>query len=272
MAYTNFPDQKTYTRKELSQRWEGDLSKIDAYIRTGQLKAALPPVAIKSLRKWVFYRCHNNEKFNEDEINVGLLDIIEDGETFEKYAGKIGQGKITSFPGYLYVPIDDNAIIEEPEKDYILVRYFYDLEGNALIMVEDAESEYEICFAPIKKEHLDSLIIPLEEVKRFERENNITQKSKQTPFVVERQEEITKQNREDSDALAFKPPPNTDPYLTKKAAARLIGFSTSYVDKMVKAGKFPPPIKIRDNVRWRTSVVVSWMEEREKADKQKTNE
>ena len=224
---------------------------------------------MRDLYRWTFYRCHNNEKFDADETNVGLLDIIEDGELFGKYAGKIGQGKITSCPEHLYLPIDDNAMVERTDKDYNLVRYFYDLDDNALIMIEDAEDEYEICFAPIKKEHLNSLIIPLKEVKRFERENNIGQKSKKTFSAVIGAKE-KKPNKNNKIPKLFsttiyrqrlnKRPAPPKRLIDIKEVCKRTGFARPTIYKKVREGVFPPFEKRGINTRWRESVIDDYVE------------
>ena len=277
----NLPDQKTYTREELARRWNCDISEVNAYIRTGQLKVALPRAARKEIESYYFYKCSHIEPLSDsvrppidDDSYERLLEIIEDGEPLEKYVRVAGEKIIRR--EYLYLPPEEekDAFIERANSKEI--RYFYDLEGNALIPVAEDDG-WPICFAYVEKHHFDSLIVPLEEVKRFEHENKIGEKS---PSIVQRQEEKTEQKQEDSDNpsettddVGLAPPPVTDPYLTKKEVAKLIGFSISSIDKWVKVGNFPEPVKFGEkNVRWRTSVVVSWMEEKEKEDAKKKAE
>ena len=131
-------------------------------------------------------------------------------------------------------------------------------EGRFVQILNDRlgikDEEYPICLVLTQKHLLDSLKL-----------------SKQTAAAGPK-EKVAEQKREDSDNpsettddIGFEPPPITDPYLTKKEVAKLIGFSTSSIDKWVKQGKFPEPVKFgKKNSRWRTSAAVSWMEEKEK--------
>ena len=284
----DLPDPDTFTRQQLADRWKCDLSLIDSYINNGQLKATLPSAIRDSLQEWMFYKCDAGEK--------QLLDAIRHDEPLSSFTEI--QGEFIPCPKYLYVSVAPNSTMQadsrkihdtlvyahglDPDTDtepfsgkYVLVRYFLDLYGNALIPIE----EDKINFLPVKKEHLDSLtIISLEEVKRFECENNIEQESKNVS-VIHRQKKSGKQDRENADtssetndAFAFKPAPNPDPWLSKKAVSKLIGNSTSYIDKKVTSGEFPKPVKIGRHPKWRTSVVVLWMEEREKESEEKQTE
>ena len=69
----NFPDQDTYTREELAGRCRCNKSKIDTYIRTEQLKEALPPIARNELFSYYFYKCAPIEPLS-DAVHPPLAD------------------------------------------------------------------------------------------------------------------------------------------------------------------------------------------------------
>ena len=282
----NLPDQETFTREELSQRWKCDTSKIDAYIRSGQLKQALPPPARHALREWIFYQCTKDEPLSDvvrhakpidaDDSNEWLLDLIEDGEPLEKYVGKVAQEKIISRPEYFYVPNAGGAIIKAHGTNgaYQSARFFYDLHGNPLIPIWDKEDGYQVCFVLVKKRFLDSLIVPLEEVKRFECENNIGQKSKRkSSGVIDRQEEKPEQKQEDSNsppppsktANEEKPLSSDERLLRLSEVHKRVGISKSQIYNLMNAGKFPKPIKLTEKIiAWPESVIDEWIEEKKK--------
>lgn len=286
----NLPDQETFTREELSQRWKCDTSKIDAYIRSGQLKQALPPPAKHALQKWIFYQCAKDEPLSDvvrdakptdaDDSNEWLLDLIEDGEPLEKYVGKVAQEKIISRPEYFYVPNAEGAIIKAHGTNgaYHSARFFYDLHGNPLIPIWDEEDGYQVCFALVKKRFLDSLIIPLEEVKRFERENNIGQKSKRkSSGVIDRQEEKLEQEREDSKIPlqktidSDKQPPIPERMLRLPEVLRRVGFGKTKLYDLMDNGQFPKSIKLTGgrSVAWHESVINAWIEEKKNENRNK---
>lgn len=288
MAELKLPDPEVFTIEDLAKRWNCGISLIGRYIETGQLKTALRPAIRDSLQEWTFYKFESDDK--------QLLDTIRHDEPLSKFMAI--QGEFIPCPKYLYMSVESNSIMPadsrkihntliyvhglDPDTNpelfsgkYVQVRYFLDSYGNALIPIEEGW----INFPPVKKEHLDSLtIIPLEEVKRFERENNI-QKESNTASVVHHQGERTEQERKDSDTLsetnddlAFKPAPNRDPWMSKKTVAKFFdNKSTSTIDKWVKAGKFPKPEYSGRNPKWRTSVVEQWRDgkwKKEDAEKQ----
>ena len=153
-----------------------------------------------------------------------------------------------------------------------MVQFFCDLEDTILIPMTELAN---LCVPiAVEKPKSEDMIIPIEVIKWFE-EQHPMEKRGNVISLVERQEKRGEQEDSDNpsetiDDIGFEPPPITDPYLTKKEVAKLIGFSTSSIDKWGKEGKFPVPVKFGEkNVRWRTSAVVLWMEEREKEDKQK---
>ena len=258
------PDQQTFTREELSQRWKCNPSKIDAYIRTGQLRAALTPAVRDGLQEWMFYKCEATDK--------QLLDAIRHDEPLSKFTEI--QGEFIPCPKYLCVSVESNSNMPADSRkihdtlvyvhgldpdtnpapfsgEYVQVRYFLDSYGNALIPIE----EDWINFPLVKKEHLDSLtIIPLEEIKRFECENNIKQIEQ-----VRKDSETTSSKTKDRDFYG-KPPPADDIFLDIKEVSARVSFKPPTIRKWAKEGKFPRGTKMGTLRRWHKSVIDSWMQ------------
>lgn len=278
---SKLPDQETFTREELSQEWKCPQSKIDAYIRSGQLKEALPPAAMRDLRRWIFYKCEDNEPLlNPVDIDAGdscewLLDLIEDGEPLGKYIGKIAQEKVVHCPKHLYMPTEEDIIIERHNEDYNLVRYFYSSDGSALIPLDYADDGERICFAPIKKHHLASLIIPLKEAKRLKNKRAQTErKSKRKPSAtVERDAQITQEEQKNSDtpSLSSKTfneyqPSSDERILRMPEVLQRVGLSKSHIYTLMDKGQFPKSIPITGYRAkgWHESVVDAWIEEKKR--------
>ena len=281
------PDQETFTREELSQEWKCPQSRIDAYIRSGQLREALPPTAMRDLRRWIFYKCEDNEPLlypidiDADDSCEWLLDLIEDGEPLGKYIGKIAQEKVVHCPKHLYVPVDDNAIIKKPKDHHALkvsksppdlVRYFYDLYGKALIPLEDVDDGHRICFAPIEKHHFASLLIRIEEVRRFKnRARQTERKSKKIPSIaVERDTQRTEKEQKGLGALSLKTtaddkqPPIPERMLRFPEVCRRAGLSRSRIYTLMDNDQFPKSVKLTGgrSVAWPESVINAWIEEK----------
>ncbi|MCY4039492.1 MAG: helix-turn-helix domain-containing protein [Hyphomicrobiales bacterium] len=276
----NLPDQAMFTREELSQEWNCRQSKIDAYIDSGQLKEALPPDAVRDFRRWKFYRCADNEplldavkqanEIDADDNAEWLLDLIEDGEMLEKYVGEASQEKIISCPKHLYIPANESAIIDRRNPNAIkgskerpdLVRYFYDLHGNALIPIKNEGGGYRICFAPVEKHHLDSLIIRIEEIRRFVRKGKKTSSA-----IVAPKKETTKQEQEDSkiaspdtnDNVYNTQPPTPDRLIDIKEVRQRTGCANSTIYKKVRDGEFPSFEKRGRSTFWRESVINAYV-------------
>jgi len=52
----------------------------------------------------------------------------------------------------------------------------------------------------------------------------------------------------------------SDKFLRLEQVKSLSGFSRSSIYGRIRAGNFPPPIKIGRSSRWRESLVVQWMD------------
>ena len=273
------PDTETFTRDELAIRWECDISPVDRYVQEGQLKEALPPATREGLHDWIFYRCSEIEPLSdafrqgklidEDDGREWLLKFIEHGEPLEKYIGRERQEKIIHCPKHLYMPIQGNAIINRDDQDYSMVRYFCDLHGDALIPLDEAEDGYRICFAPIKKAYLDSLIVPIEEVRRFEKKHRTRKEEvENVPPVTDRQEKIAEKKREDAvtpsphptDSVPDEQPPLDDYLINIKQVGRRVNRSKTFIYGKMKEGKFPQSIKDGRRTDWLNSEITAYIE------------
>ena len=280
----NLPELEAYTKEQLAKKWECDISLVKGYIDAGQLKEALPPAATRNLRKWMFYRCADNEplldgakranEIDADDSSEWLLDLIEDGEMLEKYVGKASQEKIISCPKHLYIPANDDAIIDRRNPNAIkgsikppdLVRYFYDLRGNALIPLKNEGDGYRICFSPVEKHHLDSLIIRIEEIRRFT-------KKKPSPATVETKEERTEKKQEDSknastgnNNIHDKQAHVDDSLINIKEVMRRVNKSRTFIYDKMNKGVFPKGIKDGGRIDWRKSDIDDYVAGRWKPD------
>ena len=198
MGKLRLPDPKEFRRGELTQRWGCDLSRIDAYIEYGQLKLGFDTTR----ENWLWTDPRKLNYYKSEAGNEQLLDAIEQHQPLSSFMSSSPQEeRIISCPQYLYLPVVRNTImklypvmnqdwpdsrgstivklypvmIQNPSdsrdtseevcsKPYIWFRYFYDLEGNALIPM----SKTGIIEFPQLKHRLDLLRVPLEEVERFE--------------------------------------------------------------------------------------------------------
>lgn len=259
------PDPETFTRKELAERWNCDISLIDRYIDNGQLREGVDTFGsgCQKLRDLCYFICE------DDDVTDKLLGAIEKDKPLSGFT-KLTTTLI-SCPQYLYNP--------RGRKTISYLRYFYDRDGKILIPIENTGGENYITFPSIWKRNFKGFIIPLEEVLRFEKEHRIGEKggdasSRTTDSKkgTTTQEPNSADSAEKNDDLAFKPRPNFDPYMSKKEVSKFIGFSMSFIDQKLREGKFPEPIKQGRHSRWRTSAIVSWMEERKKENDKEADE
>lgn len=215
------PEPKIFTRAQLAKRWKCGLPKIGGYIRDGQLKEGFDTFNADygELRQRCYYKC--------DAEDEQLLNDINHEEPLSAFVDSVIPENIVSCPRYLYKPIMPNATCYyKPElnqesvwegitktmytlmhiQKYIMFCYFYDLNGSALIPIEEDNSH--ISFPSITKEC--RLVIPFEEVERFEIKNKLKRKGKQAPSVtIERKRVILEIIREcGHDPMAFPPTPS----------------------------------------------------------------
>lgn len=178
------PKPKTFTDKQLEEWYGWSQADIESYVRTGKLRQAFDTATRPDLRDSVFYKCEADDK--------QLLDAIKDLEPLSAFTSSIIQENFISCPPYLYLPIAfesfefcrewmmSTLIIygELPEElldQSILLRYFYDFEGNALIPMLDDKL---IGFPMVKFQFRRQLIFPIKEVEKFRIENTPERKGK----------------------------------------------------------------------------------------------
>lgn len=53
--------------------------------------------------------------------------------------------------------------------------------------------------------------------------------------------------------------------LGKEAVISMLGICERSLEKLVKEGRFPPPLRLGKTVRWLKSVVLAWLEAQTKA-------
>ena len=290
MTKLKLPDPSKFTREQLAQRWKCDLSRIDVYIEDGWLKRGFDTTKVDwtDLRELDYYKSNPDDK--------QLLDAIRHNEPLSVFVSSAIQGQLVSCPPYLYMPVARNSIMhpglrkiqstlelygapdEMYSEPYVMVRYFYDLHGNALIPMSKGSGFIEF---PIVKHEFDLLPIPLEEVERFEglgSETGVDRVDKKTRSVsVEREGKKAEKGLEDSDlppvakttdnTPADKRPPFSDSFLRLSEVRRRVGFSSTKIYQLIKDGMFPKQVKVfggRDS-RWLESDINAWIEETKRA-------
>ena len=288
MTKLRLPDPSKFTREQLAQRWKCDLSRIDVYIEDGWLKRGFDTARADctDLRELDYYKSDPDDK--------QLLDAIRHDETLSAFVDSVIQERIVSCPSYLYMPVARNSIMyPDPQKiqntldsygvpdemysePYIMVRYFYDLHGNALIPMLKDSGFIEF---PIVKHRFDLLPIPLEEVERFEGLGIDRVDKKTRPASVGRERKKAEQSLEDSNppsiakttdtVPAGKRPPFSDSFLRLSEVRRRVGFSNTKIYQLIKNDKFPKQVKVfggRDS-RWLESDINAWIEETKRVSK-----
>ena len=300
MTKLKLPDPNKFTREQLAQRWKCDLSRIDAYIRHGQLKLGIDTTKVGWSwdSVWVWADPRSFDYYKSEAGNEQLLDAIRYDKPISAFVNSEPQEKqLVSCPPHLYMPATPGSLIQpnpamiqstlesydapdEAYSDpYVMVRYFYDLEGNSLIPV--AKSGF-IKFLVVKH-RFDLLPIPLEEVERFEglsSETSVDRVDKKTrPVAVEREGKKAEKCLEGpgipsiakttDNAPADKRPPSPDSFLRLSEVRRRVGFSNTKIYQLIKDNMFPKQVKIyggRDS-RWLESEINAWIEKMKRASK-----
>lgn len=288
------PSRRTFTREQLAERWECDLSLISSYIKDGQLKEGFDTFgsSYSHLRKFCYYVLEDDGWSTEK-----LLDAIEDGKPLSAFASSVTT--FTSCPQYLYMPPVKSAIgeIKEPNPFNwvggilflcsfydVPVRYFHDRHGNVLIPIKKVDDEDYITFPPIWKRNFRNFIIPLEEVLRFENECRVREKE-DVPYATGRegkshekkQDSNTASSKAIDNAAEDKQLPAPENILRMSDIVRRTGISKSQIHNMMNDGRFPrsfPLVPGGRAVGWYESAIDEWIRERnqrkqndEKADK-----
>ena len=180
------PAPKTYTIKRLVKRWERweyDEEDIKGFIEDGHLKQAFDTVRLDANLSSPFFRLRDIH-FYKHHVESGELLKIEQQSTLEELVDSVTENDLIpcSKIKFLYLPKDVSAkSIGKRGEDCDWIHFFYDVNGNQLIPTHNrniesmlsGKTEYHINSLPIDK-HLfeELLIIPLEEVERFENEND----------------------------------------------------------------------------------------------------
>ena len=276
------PDRRTFTREQLAERWECDLSLIDSYIKDGQLKEGFDTFgsSYSHLRE-MWYCVLEDDGWSTEK----LLDAVEDGKPLSEFTS--AATTFTSCPRYLYMPPVKNTIgkIKEPNPFNLVggilflcsfydvpIRYFHDRHGNVLIPTKKVDDEDYITFPAILKRNFRNFIIPLEEVLRFENECRVREKE-DVPYATGRegkshekkQDSNTASSKAIDNAAEDKQPPAPENILRMSDVVRRTGISKSQVHNMMNDGRFPksfPLVPGGRAVGWYESVIDEWIRER----------
>lgn len=282
------PDPATFTKKQLAERWKCDISLIERYINTGQLKEGFDVfgAGYGYLRQLKYFLCEDEESFNE-------LEAILDTKTWSEIASSKISKKFLSFPRFLYLPFIDTKEINAKKitksnlfnsvrniflKNYSRIDFFCDLEDTPLIPIVVIDEK--CIMISVRAPKLEDMIIPLEEILRFEKKHFIKEKREGATSAITYKEKSIEQEQKDSEIALSKrndkishrqPPFDDDFYLREKEVCDRIGFKRGTVNKWVKEGKFPQPEKIGISKRWWNSAISNWMDGKwKKEDDEKT--
>ena len=121
--------QQTFTVEQLAQRWNCSVDEVKGYIRSGKLRRAFDTTKAEHahLRDLDYYKCEADEQ---------LLNAIQNGKPLSEFVSPVVEENFIPCPDYLYVPIEDNATIDGPDKEHKMLRYFYALDGDVLIPIK----------------------------------------------------------------------------------------------------------------------------------------
>lgn len=188
----NPPKPKTYTIRQLSEHWKGwSESEIEGFIRDGYLKEAFDAAELGHkicdvngcpLSDFYLYKCKAGpEKSNDGrDIRSVLMECVD--PKVKDNVIKSPKDKENIILGsdviFLYMPKSEKAIEKLENKSFNYVHFFYDLDGSLLIplfkggpFISGVEDGYHMPYVSIPKDLFDLLIIPREEVERFENEH-----------------------------------------------------------------------------------------------------
>ena len=274
---TELPDPKTFTREELAKRWNCDISLIDRYIKNGQLKEGFDTSGpdYSYLHDLRFIVCPADQSIIEviTELNKIKADSWDEFET----------SRIIDCPDYLYMPLSDPSDVVNQStytvfgerlfsKDRADWRTcFRDLENNTLFPVKITRFTGAVQIVSVPKPRLEDIIIPLEEVLRFEKEHRI--KEKDAPFTTDRKGKILKKEQDSNTASSKiidnapedkQPPAPEERIIRMKEVMRRCGISRPHIYKLMAEGQFPKSIKLTGNraVGWYESEINEWIKGR----------
>ena len=263
------PDPEAYTREQLAERWECDLSLIESYIKSGKLKQGFDTrIEYTGLRRLNYYKC--------DASDEELLNAIKNDKALSEFVNPVIQEKIIPCPNYLYIPFMRNSTMRLIEESVtlelmsricmmprIMVRYFYDLDGNALIPI----SKKGVVAFRMVKPRFELLSVPLEAIKQFE--NGCRIGGDKNISLVTTHQEKRAEKREDSKTINSLPedkqPPAPERILRMSEVTKRTGISKSQVHNLMNAEQFPksfPLVPGGRAVGWYESVIDEWIKER----------
>ena len=292
------PDTLTFTRAELAERWNCDISRIDRYISDGLLKEGFNVygAGYEYLRELKYFV----SKTNDDEEQ--LKKILDTKKKWSEIENSNLSEKFINVPIFLYLWFGDVRKFEAREKDKPsffesirkkffsededdIVDFFCDLEWNPLTMI--AVIDDRCVMGSVKKPKLEDMIIPLEEVLRFEKKYRVREKDEDVRSAIGRQGRIAKKEQEDSKSATLKttdsvtgnrPPPPRKPPLAKKEVAARIGISVSHLENLRKQVDFPKSFPIIPGGRaigWDEDEIDQWIKKEQRgksADETESNE
>lgn len=195
------PDPDTFTREMLAKRWNCDLSLIDRYIKTKKLKEGIDTLEPKynSLRplRLRYFACDDAESVRQ------LVEVLNTKKkTWDEIINSNLSEKFRPCPRFLYLSclgasdieeaglfdiVRNKMFLRELDDNYPdIFSFFCDLENTILIPV--VKSSNFCCHLVVMKPYnFEDIIIPLEEVERFEDEdkdgNEPKRKGKNAPSV-----------------------------------------------------------------------------------------
>ena len=266
------PDPEAYTREQLAERWECDLSLIESYIKSGKLKQGFDTrIEYTGLRKLNYYKCEAGDE--------GLLNAIKDRKALSEFVNPVIQEKIIPCPNHLYIPFMRNSLMYLVEKSLmlelthricmmprIMVRYFYDLDGNALIPIS---KKGVVVFWKVKP-RFELLSVPLEAIEQFENGCRIVERDENIPSVTHKEKKATEREipgiqKTIDNAAEDKQPPAHERILRMSEVTKRTGISKSQVHILMNDGRFPksfPLVPGGRAVGWYESVIDEWIKER----------
>ena len=278
------PDPGTFTREQLAERWQCEVSLIDRYIENGQLKEGFITFGpdYGYLRDCRFIVCPSNQSIHE--LIIELNEIEEDEK---KNWHEFENSRVVDCPDYLYMPLSDpkdvvnqknfivfgKMLFSEDRDDWISC--LRDLENNTLFAMKMTFGGLQLVY--VKKPKLEDLIIPFEEVLRFEKEHRIRDKSRDvSSTATDRKEKRSKKEREDTNtpspttintAPEEKQPPAPEEriIIRMNEVIRRCGISRPTIYKLMGEGKFPKSVKLTGNraVGWPEFAIDEWIKERD---------
>lgn len=287
------PDPETFTRAELAERWKCDISRINRYIEDGQLKEGFNTFKTdyNYLRELRYFVAYNNKDIWGVIMEMMAPGEIEYYKNNRKEYAKLINSKIVGCPKYLYMSVLNPKDFSIPRMhvdavkpsafDFIkkmfpsnhhndLVIRFCDLENNTLFPMRVTTIGHEM--VSIKKPKLEDLIIPLEEVLRFEKEHGIGEnKENVSPAITKKAEK--KQTDTDThspktidNAGEDRRPPAPERILRMREVSKRSGISRAQIYNLIGEGKFPksfPLVPGGRSVGWYESVIDEWIRERD---------